>query len=286
MPQELLTIYNPLSLAVAARRDSSPRLNGKLHCHAESELIYFRKGEGVQLVGDHFSRFKKGDLLLIGENLAHYWNYTKKTRSSHTESLVIHFKRDFIGKDFLETAEGLVVKDLLNKAQSGLLVHGSVKGQIVRLMEGLLTATGLSRSIILLTILEKIATQADTQILGAVSCIRETVHATGTGAIAEVYKHVSTHFRRKITLQEVAGVAHLSPNSFCRFFKNHTGKTFIHFLLEVRVGHACMLLSKKRNNLKTIGRESGFKNMTCFYKYFKLITGKTPRMYQATVLSQ
>jgi AraC-like DNA-binding protein len=278
MPQELLKIYNPLSLAVVARRDGSPRFNGKLHYHAETELIYFRKGEGVQQVGDHFSQFKKGDLLLIGENLAHYWNHNNASYTDNVESLVIHFKPGFLGDDFLETSEGAVIKDLLSKAQSGLLVKGRVKGQIVGLMEEMLTASGLHRSVILLTILEKIATCADLKMLSSFSY--EQRPGIGTGAIGKVYKYVFEHFGRKITLQEIAGVANLSPNSFCRFFKNQAGKTFVHFLLEVRVGHACKLLSEKRQNLKTISRESGFKNMTCFYKYFKLVTGKTPRDYQ------
>ncbi|HSC38955.1 MAG TPA: AraC family transcriptional regulator [Chitinophagaceae bacterium] len=286
MPQELLKISNALSLAVAARRDSSPRLNGKLHYHAETELIYFRKGEGVQQVGDHFSHFKKGDLLLTGENLAHYWNHNKQPSSDNIDSVVIHFRPDFLGRDFLETAEGLVIKDLLYKAQSGLLVNGRVKRQVVRLMEELLTAAGLSRSVLLLTILEKIATQADMQMLSTLSCNPVTMPAVEPAAITGVYKHIAAHFRRRITLQEIAGVANLSPHSFCRFFKNNTGKTFGHFLLDVRIDHACMLLSKKRQNLKRISRESGFKNMTCFYKYFKLVTGKTPRKYQAMALGQ
>ncbi|HSC39029.1 MAG TPA: AraC family transcriptional regulator [Chitinophagaceae bacterium] len=283
MPQELLKIYNPLSLAVAARRDGSPRLNGKLHYHAETELIYFRKGEGVQRVGDHFSRFKKGDLLLIGENLAHYWNHAKQAGSDNIDSLVIHFRPDFLGRDFLETAEGLVIKDLLNKAQSGLLVKGGAKARIIGLMEALLTANGLSRSVILLTILEKIANAASLQMLGSFPLKLPGTADAETSSIARVYSYAATHFARKITLQEIAGVANLSPHSFCRFFKNHTGKTFVHFLLEVRVDHACKLLWEKRQNLKTISRESGFKNMTCFYKYFKLVTGKTPRDYQDSV---
>ncbi len=278
-----MQIYNTLSQPVVARCDRVPHLNGKLHYHAENELIYFREGEGVQQVGDYFSRFKKGDLLLVGENLAHYWKFNAASGRNKIDTVVIHFKPDFLGKDFLETNEAVVIKTLLNRAQQGLFVKGRVKEQVIRLMEALLPAKGLSRSVILLTILEKIATRANLQTLNAFPYGQHGMTGTEPDAITAVYKYVCAHFTDKITLQEISAVAHLSPNSFCRFFKKHTGKTFVHFLLEVRVAHACKLLSEKRKSLKMISHESGFRNMTCFYRYFKLITRKTPRDYRDSI---
>lgn len=280
MSEELLKIHNPLSLAVSVRREAIPRLNGQLHYHDETELIYFRKAEGVLLIDGHFHNFKKGDLFLIGGNLAHYWKHDSASFSSDIDSVVVHFKPDFLGKDFLETGEGAVVRELLNKAQDGLRVKGHVKSQVVCLMEKMLKGNGLARSAILLAILEKIAVRADIQTLNIALLHQNTVQVMESGAIERVYKYVALHFRRKITIGEIAEVANLSHHSFCRFFKNRTGKTFVHFLLEVRVNHACSLLAQKQQNLKTISQQSGFKNMACFYKYFKQMTGKTPRHYQ------
>ena len=78
---------------IRIRQDRQPRFNGRLHCHPEMELIYFRKGNGKQLIGDKSGHFKKGDLLLIGQNLAHYWEYPKEllSRQNGIESLVVHF---------------------------------------------------------------------------------------------------------------------------------------------------------------------------------------------------
>ena len=85
---------------------------------------------------------------------------------------------------------------------------------------------------------------------------------------------------RTPTLDEVAAVAKLVPNSFCRHFKSRTGKTYTQFLTELRIGHACKLLLDNRISIKQLCYESGFNNFTCFHKNFKTITGKTPQLYQ------
>jgi transcriptional regulator GlxA family with amidase domain len=95
-----------------------------------------------------------------------------------------------------------------------------------------------------------------------------------------IYDYSLRHFRRAIQLEEIAAVANISPNSFCRFFKSRTRKTYSRFLLELRVGHACKLLIENNLSIKQICFESGFNNFTGFYKYFKLITGKSPLGYQ------
>jgi AraC-like DNA-binding protein len=88
-----------------------------------------------------------------------------------------------------------------------------------------------------------------------------------------------THFKNKIYLEQVAAVSGLTPNSFCRYFKAKTGKTYSQALLEIRVGYACKLLIENRVSIKHLCFESGFKNFTCFHKNFKQITGKTPQDY-------
>jgi transcriptional regulator GlxA family with amidase domain len=81
-------------------------------------------------------------------------------------------------------------------------------------------------------------------------------------------------------MEEVAAIACMSPNSFCRYFKSKTRKTYSNFLVEIRVGIACKLLIGNNLSIKQICFESGFNNFASFHKYFKMITGKTPLNYQ------
>jgi len=95
-----------------------------------------------------------------------------------------------------------------------------------------------------------------------------------------IYNFTLKNFMRKIDLQEVASLTGLIPNSFCRYFKTRTGKTYNQFLLEIRIGYACKLLLDNNQSIKQVCFESGFNNFSCFHKSFKAITGYTPQNYQ------
>jgi transcriptional regulator GlxA family with amidase domain len=95
-----------------------------------------------------------------------------------------------------------------------------------------------------------------------------------------VYDYSFTNFKRKIELEEIAAVAGISPNSFCRYFKSRTKKTYSQFIIEIKVGYACKLLIDNKYSVKQICYESGFNNFASFHKYFKLITNKSPLDYK------
>src|SRR5690606_20133033 len=102
--------------------------------------------------------------------------------------------------------------------------------------------------------------------------------------INAIYNYSLTHFKRKIQMEEMAAVANISPNSFCRYFKTRTRKTYTLFISEIRVGHACKLLIYDSLNVKQICYESGFHNFASFHKHFKIISGQSPLSYQKSFL--
>jgi len=84
---------------------------------------------------------------------------------------------------------------------------------------------------------------------------------------------------RKIYIEEVAQIANLSTEAFCRYFKTRTGKTYTHFLNEVRVSNACKMLIDKEVNIQEVCYNSGFSNLSNFNRTFKKIAGKPPTKY-------
>jgi len=81
-------------------------------------------------------------------------------------------------------------------------------------------------------------------------------------------------------LKTVAGIANMTPNAFCRYFKNVTRKTLVESVRELRINQACQLL---RNTVKPINEicfESGFGNISYFNKTFKEASGYTPLHYR------
>jgi AraC-like DNA-binding protein len=285
MRPQLLKVSREPGHSFSVRRDLVPYVNNKWHFHAEVELIHFKEGRGTQFVGDNMKRFKAGDVVLVGANLPHYWRfdapYFEEGHEEPTDVRVAHFCENFWGGSFLDLPENILLKSLLEKARRGLQVEGAARHQIPLLLEKLLDSEGMTRVILLMEAMQVLAESDQLQPLSSLG-FRHSLGEAEHLRINRIYEYSLRHFRRPIQLEEIAAVANISPNSFCRFFKSRTRKTYSRFLLELRVGHACKLLIENNLSIKQLCYESGFNNFTSFYKYFKLITGKSPMDYSAS----
>ncbi len=281
MRPQLLKVSREPGHSFSVRRDLVPYINNKWHFHAEVELIHFKQGSGVQFVGDNIKRFNAGDIVLVGAHLPHYWRFDDSyfDNAPPVDVRVVHFCENFWGGSFLDLPENIQLKSLLDTSKRGLQVEGEAKHIVGLLLEQLLVSEGMPRMILLLEITHVLAASGQLQPLASMG-FRHSLGDTEHERVNLIYEYSLRHFKQAIQLEEIAAVANISPNSFCRFFKSRTRKTFSRFLLELRVGHACKLLIENNLSIKQICYESGFNNFTSFYKYFKLITGKSPVGYQ------
>lgn len=288
MKPQLLKVSNNLVTSFSARRDNVPYVNNRWHYHAEVELIYFKKGNGTQFIGDHIKRFRSGDVVLVGAHLPHYWKfddvYFEETENNSADVVVIHFNESFWGSHFLDLPENKKLKLTLERAQRGIQVQDSVKKQIGKLMEDILTAEGPKRIILLMEALLAIERSSLQEKLLSSIGFRHDFEESENERINAIYNFSLANFKRKIQMEEMAAIANISPSSFCRYFKSRTRKTYTQFINEIRVGHACKLLIEDNISVKQICYESGFYNFASFHKHFKSITGKSPLTYQKTYL--
>ncbi|MDP4151283.1 MAG: AraC family transcriptional regulator [Bacteroidota bacterium] len=282
MKPKLLKLPRTHSHSFSVREDKDPYINNRWHYHAEVELILFHQGGGTQFVGDHIKRFHPGDIILVGSNLPHYWRYDEAhfdpSKEMPVHSTVIHFSENFWGDPFLELPETKPIKTLLEKARRGILVTARQEKKIPDLIGRIRGAEGVGRIIALIECLSAFAASDRLRLLSSMG-FRHDFAESENERINAIYDYTLRHFSKKIYLGDVAAVAGLVPNSFCRYFKSRTGKTYSQFVTEIRVGHACELLIDNRISIKQLCFESGFNNFTCFHKNFKMITGKSPRHY-------
>ncbi|SKB55634.1 AraC-type DNA-binding protein [Parapedobacter luteus] len=289
MKPQLLKVSTGPAHSFSARRDTVPYVNNRWHYHREIELIHFEKGRGTQFVGDSIRNFASGDVVLIGSNLPHYWsfdsNYFDPSSREEADIRVVHFNDDFWGTDFLDLPENTGIKQLLQTGKQGIAVSGPARQCVQRLLADLLGSEGPKRILLLMEALTAIAYSKDIQLLSSVG-FNPHFQRGEKDRINNIYDFALKHFKQRIALHEVAEVAGMSSNAFCRYFKSRTGKTFSQFLIEIRVGHACKLLIENNMNVKQICYESGFHNFAGFHKYFKQITGKSPLNYQRAYLTK
>jgi AraC-like DNA-binding protein len=72
----------------------------------------------------------------------------------------------------------------------------------------------------------------------------------------------------------------MSNTSFYAAFKHTYRMPFKDYLLQIRVGYACKILTEASQNISGIAYDSGFGNISNFNRQFKKIKGITPSQFQ------
>jgi len=72
----------------------------------------------------------------------------------------------------------------------------------------------------------------------------------------------------------------MSNVSFNRFIKKRTGKTFIEYLNDVRIGYASRKLIERDLSVSEIAFMCGFNNIANFNRVFKKCKNRTPTKYR------
>lgn len=92
--------------------------------------------------------------------------------------------------------------------------------------------------------------------------------------------YVKKHYDTKITIQDVCNILNMSSGSFSRFIKKNTGKTFIDYLNDLRIGYASRYLIENDESISEIAYKCGFNSIANFNRRFKKIKGCTPTDYR------
>lgn len=260
-----------------------PHFDHPFHFHQLCELVWIEKGYGKFIIGDHIGNFSDGELILAGPELPHLWKcdqaFYQGNKNFYTKALGIYFPFSFI----LQLSDDVDVNkanaELIKKAQRGIRIRGNARKIIVQKMKLLDESSGYERLSHFLSIVHHLGQAKDYEYLAGVG-YKNTKSDFDLSRFDEVYQFLLNNFHRDITLSEVAAICNMTPNAFSRYFKAKTEKTFSRFLNEIRIGHACRLLQSGAKKIDRIGYDCGYNNPTNFFKFFKLLTKRTPKEYQ------
>ena len=101
------------------------------------------------------------------------------------------------------------------------------------------------------------------------------------GKINRVKNWIVSHLEDSFQLEDVAAHVGMSPKSFSRFFKKNTGKAFIQYVNELRIGLACRLLVQSDAGVSEICYAAGFRNLSNFNRQFRERKALSPREFRA-----
>ncbi len=177
----------------------------------------------------------------------------------------------------------MALQNLLQKAERGFRILGETKKTAITLTKKIIEAEGFEQLGLFMQLLHLLSHTNDYDTLASTS-YKLQPSETDMNRFVEVYDFLFKNFQRQISLAEVAGICSMTTNAFCRFFKTKTQKTFVRFLTEIRIGHACKLLQDENQNIKNLCYDCGFNNPVFFFRSFKKITGQTPMAYRKSIL--
>lgn len=271
---EKLTLSENTSFV--ARTYRTPLFEVPLHQHVEYELILFTEGEGMAFIGNHIGEFKTGDIFFLGTNLPH--TFQKAHKDLVTSAVVVQFKEDFWGNEFMSLPETKPIRKLFNLSTQGIQLTGKSRQALDPLIKELEGLQGFSRIIRLCECLDIMACEKEF-ITVSTQPVKE-YHPRYRERIDAIFQFTIDHFQEVITIAAVAKIAGMSVPAFCNYFRKSTKKTYIDFLNEIRIGYACKLLADTQNSVLDICYDSGFNTVANFNKQFMKLKKFTPSSYR------
>jgi AraC-like DNA-binding protein len=266
-------IPKPTHDALIFQRDFNTVFYDKLHQHEEIQISLIVEGEGAFVVGDSVNYYSKGDILVIGSHIPHVFKSdTNASKTSHM--LTLFFTKASFGAHFFELEELKELLPFFKRAKHGFKVTSKLK-LIKDLFFQFEKASKLNRFILLLQIL---IVTSKTNYKSLSSFIYDKKYTDNEGhRMRNVFEYTMNNFEKDISLVTIADIANMTKNAFCKYFKKRTNKTYIQFLNELRIEHACKLLaSNKEVSIIQIAEQVGFNNMSNFNRHFKALKKVNP----------
>ena len=257
------------------------------HYHPEIELGLVIQGRGTRIVGDSIEHFEEGDLCLLGGNLPHCWVSDRKREKKHARSAVIQFRADFLGERFFAAPELRHIRELLTRARCGFRIEGTTRKTVTeRMLQMLRLPLGHWEQISNLL-----------WILGTLAESEECVPLATGRAEPETDRHDRQKINQVLALtnvtpgelpsqKTVSEAVRLSPAAFSRFFRKHLGKTYVDYVIDLRVAHVCRQLIDTEAGITEIAYASGFESLSNFNRQFAKRKGCSPGAWREMALAE
>ena len=251
------------------------------HFHPEFELVYIEGADGSRHVGNHISRFKDSDLVLIGSYIPHL-NFDYGIRTPY-EKIVVHIQPEFLQQTFDTTPELKAIQKLMTLSKQGIAFGVKTQKRIRERLKNLSRLKGFEQFLELLDLLN-ILSKADDKTLLHSKPVKNQFNNKDKDRLDKIYAFIDEHYQHRIDIQEVANLSHLTKPAFCRYFKKITKLTFTQFVNHYRIDKSKKLLLSGKNVTETCF-SSGFESLSYFNRTFKKITGTNPISFRSNYKS-
>jgi len=278
---ELILPDEGSSFRLLHTKTTAEKFPWQYHYHPEYEIVCVLSGDGTRHVGNHFSTYENGDLVLMGPNLPHS-GFGLNAHGIH-EEIVVQIKADVFKESILTRPEMNDFAPLLEKAKYGIRFYGHTKQKATSKLRKLTRLSPFEKYVEFLSALHVMATSDEYELLNPDIDLSLLLQKNNS-RLQNIFTHVEKHFNEEVNIKKVALIANLSVPSFCNYFKKLMNCTFTDFVNQYRIQRACALMLHEKS-ITEICYECGFNNVAYFNKVFKTIMKKTPTEYKKEKLN-
>ncbi|MEO9484836.1 MAG: AraC family transcriptional regulator [Ekhidna sp.] len=266
--------------AILTQIDSGAYFYDILHKHPEYQITLIVRGHGTLICDEYLGRFTPGNVLMFGPNQPHVLKcdeeFYKNDKDKDVYAISIFFSTDALGRDFLRLEEAQDLRIFLEEGKYGFKFSQEISDKLRLPMEQIPSTNNLALIIEFLSILKYLMMDDFAEKL---SYNQRSMSENQGQRMNAVMQYTLNHYREHITIDEIASIANMTPNAFCKYFKARTRKTYLSYVNELRVSYACGQFSRGNPLVSLVANQSGFQNLSHFNRCFKRIVGTTPGKY-------
>lgn len=254
------------------------------HSHPEVELLYVIEGTGTRIVNGKAERFRSGDMVFMGPGVPHIWmtdDNEQITKDRMPKAILLYFNINKFQELFNTVKEFQAIKKLVSDGKKGIKIFGQTREVVARMLNGLYRTEGYPQIEGILRILHLLSISTDTEYI--INHFNEPEDQEVSDRLVPVLKYVNENLQSAITLRQVADIACMTENAFCRFFRNRLKKSFSQYIQEQRMTKACALLVQTDKPISDISDLCGYKSTSHFSQVFKTRIRLTPFQYRRSV---
>ena len=251
----------------------------RLACHSAQEIAYFTSGKGVYFIDGKLYDIVPGTIFFIlgGKN-----HFVKELREN-IDFINIWFKpEEFAGGE----GRARMCADMFSNAEvkncrivPGEEYYDEIKSTIVAIYD---EAKGErdSRIWMIETLMCRLIILISRRFGMCAGDIGKVDNENGFSFEQSII-YINDRITKDFTLKEIADIAGVNRNYYCRIFKKYTGKTVRNYINNRRVEIAKERLRSTNDTVIDIAIACGFNSITNFNKVFKRLAGMTPSEYRA-----
>jgi AraC-like DNA-binding protein len=257
----------------------APHSQIDLHQQSTWELSYVYLGTGIRTIGDKTEMFDSGEVVLIPPEIPHCWSFndTETDKNGHIANITITFDDGFLDKCASAFPEMSAVIMKIRENVDAVKFGKSKTEAVVSVLDSMRNESNAEKLASIIRLLVILADNKDLYVVGHNNKINAREYQ-----INLIKTYVICNFYRSITIDDVARNVNMNRTSFCRFFKQNLGMSFVNYLNEYRIAKACELLKKSDFNISQVCYKSGFNDIPYFCRVFRRIKGISPSKYRIT----